>query len=135
MNKEFFEKGKAFGECAKELPVFKNLYKKVTILPGDEKFFSSKKAKVLVISEPWCSDCKREIPLIIYIADKAGWEMRIFGRDANPDLMDQYTTNGKRKIPVIVLFDENFKEIGRFIEKPPKSRTTVEVLKEILEKA
>ncbi len=46
--------------------------------------------------------------------------MRIFLRDANPDLMDQYLKNGLyRSIPVFVFFDEDMNELARFIEQRP----------------
>ncbi|HYU69267.1 MAG TPA: thioredoxin family protein, partial [Burkholderiales bacterium] len=47
-------------------------------------------------------------------------EMRIFLRDANPDLMDQYLKQGLyRAIPVFALFDEHMNEVARFIEQRP----------------
>jgi len=56
-------------------------------------------------------------------------EMRIFLRDKNPDLMDQYLNQGiYRSIPVFAFFDENMNEVARFLERPPK-------LTEQLEKA
>jgi thiol-disulfide isomerase/thioredoxin len=132
MDKEYFIKGKTFSEYACESPSFRNLYRRITISPENERFFSLKRVCVLIISEPWCGDCKREIPLLARIADMAGWQLRIFGRDTNPDLMDRYTTEGKRKIPVIVFFDEGFRELGRFVESAPDGKTTIDVLKEIL---
>jgi hypothetical protein len=48
-------------------------------------------------------------------------EMRVFLRDQNPDLMDQYLNRGLyRSIPVFVFFDEDMKETARFVERPPK---------------
>jgi thioredoxin family protein len=45
--------------------------------------------------------------------------VRIFLRDQHPDLMDLYLNKGQfRSIPVFVFFDDQFKEIGRFIERP-----------------
>ncbi|MGC1119980.1 MAG: thioredoxin family protein [Candidatus Methanofastidiosia archaeon] len=84
------------------------------------------------VSEEWCKDCKREVPFIAYISDAAQWRMKIFKRDENPDLMDEYTTLGLRRIPVFVFFNTDFVEAGRFIEKPPEGKTTPQVLKEIL---
>ena len=47
--------------------------------------------------------------------------MRVFLRDQNPDLMDQYLNRGIfRSIPVFVFFDDHMTEIARFIERPPK---------------
>ncbi|MBU7027377.1 MAG: thioredoxin family protein [Theionarchaea archaeon] len=133
MDETLFRKGKLFKEYV-ESSDFEKVYKNASISVGDEKFFSSLTLKVLCISEHWCGDCKREVPLLAYIAHKAGWDFRIFGRDENPALLEKYTTEGKSVIPVFVFFDENFKERGRFVEKAPEGKTTLEVLKEILGK-
>jgi len=46
--------------------------------------------------------------------------MRIFLRDENPDLMDQFLKEGLyRSIPVFVFFDERMNEVARFIESRP----------------
>jgi hypothetical protein len=46
--------------------------------------------------------------------------MRVFLRDQNPDLMDQYLNRGLyRSIPVFVFFDGDMREVARFIERPP----------------
>ena len=38
-------------------------------------------AKLLVISEEWSSDCRRDVPMLSRLADAGGMEMRIFTRD------------------------------------------------------
>src|SRR5262245_54171260 len=38
-------------------------------------------AKMLVISEDWSSDCRRELPILQRLAEAGGMEMRIFNRD------------------------------------------------------
>jgi Thioredoxin len=58
--------------------------------------------------------------------------MRVFLRDKNPDLMDQYLNQGLyRSIPVFAFFDENMKEVARFIERPPAQ--TEEIDKKMLD--
>jgi hypothetical protein len=53
------------------------------------------------------------------IAESAGnMQIRIFPRDKNLDLMNDYLTNGNMSIPAIVFFDDRWQEIGRFIERP-----------------
>jgi selenoprotein W-related protein len=54
-------------------------------------------------------------------------KVRIFLRDQNPDLMDQYLNKGEfRSIPVFVLLDSNFNEIGHWIERPAKMTALVQ---------
>lgn len=133
MNEHLFKNGSLFTDYAGDSE-YEEQYRNITLLDADKTFFSSFAVNVLCISEKWCKDCKREVPLLAYIADKAGWHMRIFGRDDNLDLMEHYKTDGKNVIPVFVFFDAHFKEIGRFIEKPPEGKTTIDMLKQIFGK-
>ncbi|MBU7016599.1 MAG: thioredoxin family protein [Theionarchaea archaeon] len=132
MNEDYFNKGKTFKEYAESTDL-EELYRNASIKTEDEEFFSTFNAKVLCISARWCGDCRREVPLMAYISERSGWDFRIFGMEENSVLMEKYTTDGKNVIPVFAFFDEAFKEIGRFIEKPPDGKTTPEVLREILE--
>lgn len=76
---------------------------------------------VLVLAEDWCTDVIDNLPILGRIAEESGkLNVRVFPRDANPDLMDQFLNQGEfRSIPVFAFFDDNFREIGRFIERPP----------------
>src|ERR671913_68510 len=38
-------------------------------------------AKILVISEDWSSDCRRDLPMLQRLAEAGGLEVRIFNRD------------------------------------------------------
>src|SRR5262250_3170431 len=38
-------------------------------------------AKILVISEEWSSDCRRDVPMLARLAEAGGLELRIFRRD------------------------------------------------------
>ena len=75
---------------------------------------------VLVIAEDWCGDVINNLPILGRVAAESGkLTLRVFLRDQNLDLIDQYLKQGKfRSIPVFVFFDEQFREVGRFIERP-----------------
>ena len=96
-------------------------------------------AKVLVISEDWSSDCRRDLPWLQRLAEAGGLELRIFNRDgtkilgqrrpdpakypdANHDLMLQYMKKDSRgewaSLPVAVFFTKDFQELHRYIEFP-----------------
>ena len=77
-----------------------------------------RKIKILVITEDWCPDSLRTIPAVARLVDGLPEvEMRVFLRDANPDVMDQYLKRGQfRAIPVFAVFDEEMNEVGRMIE-------------------
>jgi len=75
---------------------------------------------VLVIAEDWCGDVINNLPILGRLAAESGkLNVRVFLRDQNPDLMDHYLNQGQfRSIPVFAFFDEEFHELGRFIERP-----------------
>jgi hypothetical protein len=77
--------------------------------------------RILVITEDWCGASIASLPFAMRLAEHApGVEMRIFLRDENPDLMDQFLKNGVyRSIPVIAFLDEGMNELARFIERRP----------------
>ena len=77
--------------------------------------------KVLVITEDWCGTSLGCVPFVARLVEgHPEIEMRIFLRDANPDVMDQYLKRGVyRSIPVIAFFDEEMNELARFIEQRP----------------
>lgn len=75
---------------------------------------------VLVLAEDWCGDVIDNLPILGRLAETSGkLTLRVFLRDQNPDLMDQYLNKGEfRSIPVFAFLDEQFNELGRFIERP-----------------
>lgn len=74
---------------------------------------------VLVLAEDWCGDVIQNLPTLGRLATESGkLNLRVFPRDQHPDLMDQFLNNGFRSIPVFAFFDEQFDELGRFIERP-----------------
>jgi hypothetical protein len=96
----------------------------VHVAPHDRAVFARGKEKlnILVLTEDWCGDALTNFPVLARMVEGApDVEMRVFLRDQNPDLMDQYLNRGLyRSIPVFVFFDADMKEIARFVERPPK---------------
>jgi thioredoxin family protein len=89
------------------------------ITPADREAIRGRKLKILVITEDWCGDALVGFPALARLVDDApNVEMRVFLRDANPDVMDQYLKRGLyRTIPVIVFFDEQMNELARYMER------------------
>ena len=96
-------------------------------------------AKILVISEDWSSDCRRDLPYLQRLAEAGGLPMRIFNRDGkkvlgtrrpdpaaypdgNHDLMLQFLKKDERgewaSLPVVVVYTKDFRELHRYIEFP-----------------
>ena len=95
----------------------------VTIKPDDGKVLERLGAvrKVLVITEDWCGTSLAYVPFVAKLVEgNADIDLRVFMRDANPDVMDRYLKRGMyRSIPVFVFFDEQMNELARFIEERP----------------
>jgi selT/selW/selH-like putative selenoprotein len=90
--------------------------------PADIAYFRNLTAPIhlLIIGEDWCGDVINNVPVIARMAQETSkLNIRLFLRDQNLDIMDQYLKEGKyRSIPVVVAFDEDFRELGYWIERP-----------------
>ena len=96
-------------------------------------------ARILVLSEDWSSDCRRDVPMLAHLAKAGGLELRVFNRDGkkilgtrrpdpaaypdgNHDLMLAFMNkkNGGEwaSVPVAVFFTRDFRELHRYIEYP-----------------
>lgn len=91
--------------------------------------------KLLVIAEDWCGDASNTVPVIAKLADAVpGLELRVILRDANPEVMDRYLTNGSRSIPVVIALDENYRELGHWGPRPTELQAWVMANRETLPK-
>jgi len=81
---------------------------------------------LLALSQDWCGDAVNTLPAMARLADAAGWDLRVMSRDDNPDIMDAHLTNGRsRSIPVVIVYDEDFREIGWWGPRPGELQTWV----------
>lgn len=96
----------------------------VELAPADLAYFQSlpQTLNVVALAEDWCGDVINNLPVLGQLAAASGkLNVRIFLRDQNLDLMDQYLNQGQfRSIPVFVFFDQNFRELGHWIERPAR---------------
>ncbi|MGB9696744.1 MAG: thioredoxin family protein [Ignavibacteria bacterium] len=80
----------------------------------------------LLISEPWCGDAANSVPIIAKAALKNPTiTLRIFLRDSNPEIMEQYLTNNAKSIPILVMLDENLNEVFRWGPRPKELQKLV----------
>ena len=104
---------------------FEMNYQDVPLTADDLAFFKNAASvpngalKVLAIAEAWCGDVYRELPTVARIAEAAGLDLRVFLRDENPDIMDEFLSNdGKsRAIPVFVFYTADQRYITHFTER------------------
>jgi len=96
-------------------------------------------ANILVISEDWSSDCRRDVPMLARLAEAGDLALRIFNRDgkrilwqrrpdpaaapdANWDLMLEFM-NAKEggewaSLPAVGVYTKDFRELCRYLEYP-----------------
>ncbi len=92
----------------------------------------SQKQTWLVISEPWCGDAAQTLPFLNKIAQLSeNIDLKIVLRDENPELMDQFLTNGSRSIPMVIMVDANFNVINTF---GPRSQAATRLVADYKEK-
>ena len=66
----------------------------------------------LVITESWCGDAAHVIPVLNKIAElNSNIDLRLVFRDENPELMDQFLTNGGRAIAKLIMIDNRTGEV------------------------
>jgi hypothetical protein len=95
-------------------------YRKAGLTEAERTFFAGipQVRYMFMLAENWCGDVHRNSPVIARIAEALPHcELRVFFRDQNLDLTDCFLNNGYRSIPVVVLFDQDWNEIGRWIER------------------
>jgi len=80
-------------------------------LPGRWKF--------LALTEDWCGDAVNTLPVLARLVEAVPTlELRLVGRDANPDLMDAHLSGTSRAIPVVMVLDEDLVEHGWWGSRP-----------------
>ncbi len=103
---------------------FQKNYQEFQITADDAAFFRTYNArkgpvKLLAIGEDWCPDVVRGMPIAARLAEAGGFDMRIFPRDQNKDLMAEYLWRHNYEcIPVFVFFDKDWRELGHWTERP-----------------
>ena len=75
--------------------------------------------RLLVLNADWCMDSANTVPLMARLSEAVpSVELRLLERDRFPDVMDRYLTNGSRSIPIAILLDRDFRDIGRWGPRP-----------------
>ncbi|MFT4576280.1 MAG: thiol-disulfide isomerase/thioredoxin [Polaribacter sp.] len=74
-----------------------------------ERLNNVKKAQTwLLITEGWCGDAAHILPVMNKMsAENENINLKVILRDENPELMNQFLTNGSMSIPKLVVLDTN----------------------------
>ncbi|HUX21812.1 MAG TPA: thioredoxin family protein [Spirochaetia bacterium] len=82
---------------------------------------------VSAMTEDWCGDSAVTLPYIARLAASVpGMELRVLIGMQHPELKAAYEGDGMESIPLLSLFDKDWKEIGRWMERPKPANPLVE---------
>ena len=57
--------------------------------------------------------------MVARIAEAGGMDMKVFPRDANTDIMDEFLKNGEfQSIPTVVFYTKDYNYLFHWIERP-----------------
>lgn len=74
---------------------------------------------ISAVTEDWCGDSAVTLPIIARLADEVpNLRLRILIGKRFPELRAAYKNDGYEAIPVLSLFDADWKELGRWMERP-----------------
>jgi thiol-disulfide isomerase/thioredoxin len=87
---------------------------------------------VMAIGEPWCPDVFRGMPVIAKLCEETGLDLKIFFRDQNLDIMNEFLYKGEfQSIPTLVFYDKDLNNLGVWHERAQKARDEMPQLSEI----
>jgi len=124
-----FEQGFKYADYMAQIkvnkPRFDGYYNSFRLKPEDATIVrtlsrrASGPAKMLVLAEDWCGDVVRGLPVLARFAEAAGLELRIFPRDQNLDIMDEFLKEEMyQSIPTAVFYTRDHRYLGHWIERP-----------------
>lgn len=89
-------------------------------------------ARVLALGEDWCPDVFRGLPVIARVAEAAGIELRVFPRDDNMDIMNEFLNQGEHQsIPTVVFYTRDQRYIAHWIERPAKANAELDEIQKL----
>jgi hypothetical protein len=91
--------------------------------------------RLIMLAEDWCMDTNNTAPVLARFAEVVpGVSLRFLLRDENPEVMDRYLWNGARSIPVVIILDEAYRELGHWGPRPAELQAWVRENKNVVSK-
>jgi thiol-disulfide isomerase/thioredoxin len=136
-----FEQGLTYPDYMAQIKVnkarFEEFYDNFQLKPQDAdslKKLAQRPAgptRMLVLGEDWCGDVVRGLPVLAHIAQAAGIEMRVFPRDENHDIMNEFLKDGQHmSIPTAVFYTRDHQYICHWIERPEVAAREIKEIEE-----
>ena len=118
---------------------FESFYDNFKVTPEDTRALKDLVGKpngpvrMLVLGEDWCGDVIRGLPVLARVCEAAGLEMRIFPRDENHDIMNEFLKEGQwMSIPVAVFYTKDHNYICHWIERPASAEREMKEIEEAI---
>src|SRR5260370_7490115 len=75
--------------------------------------------RLMALAGDWRGEALSTLPYVAKLGDQARcMELRVLRRDQHLDVMDRYLTGSARSIPIVIVLDEDWHEIGHWGPRP-----------------
>ena len=106
-------------EATRQQTVWEGIYRHAPVPAWAIQAAQGHERRLLVLAEDWCGDASNTVPAIARMAATVpGFELRILRRDEHPEVMDRYLTGNSRSIPIVIVLDAGFHELGHWGPRP-----------------
>ncbi|MFI5234456.1 MAG: thioredoxin family protein [Gemmatimonadales bacterium] len=116
------------------LPLWEGVYHTAVVPEWSIHPSDHASTRLLVLAEDWCGDAANTVPVLQKWAEQGGVELRILKRDEHPAVMDRYLTGTSRSIPIVIVLDGAFRELGHWGPRPAELQIWVMANKATMEK-
>ena len=128
--KALWERALSFDQFLREsapehVQLWEGVYRAATIPEWALRPSVNPPVRLLALAEDWCGDAANTVPVIQRWAEAARVELRVLRRDEHPDVMDRYLTGTSRSIPIVIVLDAEFREIGHWGPRPSELQAWV----------
>lgn len=83
-----------------------------------------------IITEAWCGDAAHNIPFIVALAEcNAAIQIQFVLRDAYPEWIERYLTNGGKSIPKVIVRDAEGNDLFTWGPRPAEAQQLLLALK------
>jgi hypothetical protein len=120
---------------------FQDNYKNMQLNPDDVEAIKALVAKsggpatCLALGEAWCPDVFRGLPVIAKLCEATGIDLKIFFRDQNLDIMNEFLYKGEfQSIPTLIFYTSDHRQLGVWHERAQKARDEMPQLSAITSK-
>lgn len=134
LTEKLLSEGRTTGENQEQMMIdytklnfqrMKRIYITTEVKPDLVKLLKTNQHWV-VITEPWCGDAANTVPLLAKIASLSGnINFHVLLRDENPEVMNEYLTNGAKSIPILIVLDNNYNELVTWGPRPQELQKMV----------